>query len=135
MRRSRRFCSEREAISAPPVISWRRSSPASMRPISTAPVFEYSFKKAASTRSPQERNTRLENMRWRIWNLVRRKKQAPKRGGKAPVAATKKKQEKVTNPLFEKRPEHRQSHPSEEGSEVAQDRSDPEEEEEPKAEA
>ncbi|KAB1213484.1 60S ribosomal protein L7a [Morella rubra] len=28
-----------------------------------------------------------------------------KRGGKAPVAATKKKQEKVTNPLFEKRPE------------------------------
>lgn len=28
---------------------------------------------------------------------------APKRGGKAPVAA-KKKQEKVTNPLFEKRP-------------------------------
>ncbi|KAB1203329.1 60S ribosomal protein L7a [Morella rubra] len=76
-----------------------------MRPISTAPGFEYSFKKAASTRSPQERNTRLENMRWRIWNLVRRKKQAPKRGGKAPVAATKKKQEKVTNPLFEKRPE------------------------------
>ncbi|KAB1213006.1 DEAD-box ATP-dependent RNA helicase 51 [Morella rubra] len=45
MRRSRRFCSEIEAISAPPVISWRRSSPASMRPISTAPGFEYSFKK------------------------------------------------------------------------------------------
>lgn len=31
--------------------------------------------------------------------------QAPKRGGKAPVAAAKKKQpEKVVNPLFEKRP-------------------------------
>ncbi|KAI9081768.1 hypothetical protein K1719_036030 [Acacia pycnantha] len=29
---------------------------------------------------------------------------APKKGGKAPVAATKKKQDKVVNPLFEKRP-------------------------------
>ncbi|WVZ02292.1 hypothetical protein V8G54_023098, partial [Vigna mungo] len=29
---------------------------------------------------------------------------APKRGGKAPVLASKKKPEKVTNPLFEKRP-------------------------------
>jgi hypothetical protein len=26
-------------------------------------------------RSPQERNTRLENMSWRIWNLARKKKQ------------------------------------------------------------
>ncbi|KAB1201780.1 putative sucrose-phosphate synthase 2 [Morella rubra] len=34
-----------------------------------------SWLRAASTRSPHERNTRLENMRWRIWNLVRRKKQ------------------------------------------------------------
>ncbi|KAM0933897.1 putative sucrose-phosphate synthase [Dioscorea sansibarensis] len=30
---------------------------------------------AASTRGPQERNTRLENMCWRIWNLARKKKQ------------------------------------------------------------
>ncbi|KAG5564350.1 hypothetical protein RHGRI_000522 [Rhododendron griersonianum] len=30
---------------------------------------------AAATRSPQERNTRLENMCWRIWNLARQKKQ------------------------------------------------------------
>lgn len=34
-----------------------------------------SWVKAASTRSPQERNTRLENMCWRIWNLARKKKQ------------------------------------------------------------
>lgn len=34
-----------------------------------------SWVKAASTRSPQERNTRLENMCWRIWNLARQKKQ------------------------------------------------------------
>jgi hypothetical protein len=26
-------------------------------------------------RSPQERNTRLENMTWRIWNLARKKKE------------------------------------------------------------
>lgn len=26
-------------------------------------------------RSPQERNTRMENMCWRIWNLARKKKQ------------------------------------------------------------
>jgi hypothetical protein len=26
-------------------------------------------------RSPQERNTRLENMCWRIWNLARKKKE------------------------------------------------------------
>ncbi|KAL2939924.1 Sucrose-phosphate synthase [Bienertia sinuspersici] len=30
---------------------------------------------ASSTRSPQERNTRLENLCWRIWNLARKKKQ------------------------------------------------------------
>lgn len=30
---------------------------------------------ASSSRSPQERNTRLENMCWRIWNLARQKKQ------------------------------------------------------------
>ncbi|EXC28554.1 hypothetical protein L484_005397 [Morus notabilis] len=35
-----------------------------------------SWVKAAATRSPQERNTRLENMCWRIWNLARQKKQA-----------------------------------------------------------
>jgi sucrose-phosphate synthase len=29
-------------------------------------------------RSPQERNTRLENMSWRIWNLARKKKQVYK---------------------------------------------------------
>ncbi|ERN14337.1 probable sucrose-phosphate synthase 1 [Amborella trichopoda] len=34
-----------------------------------------SWIKASSTRSPQERNTRLENMCWRIWNLARKKKQ------------------------------------------------------------
>ncbi|KAF9613835.1 hypothetical protein IFM89_012367 [Coptis chinensis] len=34
-----------------------------------------SWVKAAATRSPQERNTRLENMCWRIWNLARTKKQ------------------------------------------------------------
>ncbi|GMN66584.1 hypothetical protein TIFTF001_035645 [Ficus carica] len=34
-----------------------------------------SWVKAAATRSPQERNTRLENMCWRIWNLARQKKQ------------------------------------------------------------
>ncbi|KAL3585453.1 hypothetical protein D5086_012320 [Populus alba] len=31
--------------------------------------------RAQATRSPQERNTRLENMCWRIWNLARQKKQ------------------------------------------------------------
>nr|CAD1831866.1 unnamed protein product [Ananas comosus var. bracteatus] len=31
--------------------------------------------RAAAMRSPQERNTRLENMCWRIWNLTRKKKQ------------------------------------------------------------
>ncbi|XP_077217348.1 putative sucrose-phosphate synthase 1 [Tasmannia lanceolata] len=34
-----------------------------------------SWVKAAAMRSPQERNTRLENMCWRIWNLARKKKQ------------------------------------------------------------
>ncbi|KAL5697894.1 sucrose-phosphate synthase [Ranunculus cassubicifolius] len=34
-----------------------------------------SWVKASSTRSTQERNTRLENMCWRIWNLARTKKQ------------------------------------------------------------
>ncbi|GAB2300289.1 putative protein serine/threonine kinase [Dionaea muscipula] len=34
-----------------------------------------SWVRAQATRSPQERNTRLENMSWRIWNLARRKKQ------------------------------------------------------------
>ncbi|ONK70358.1 uncharacterized protein A4U43_C05F32900 [Asparagus officinalis] len=34
-----------------------------------------SWVKASSTRGPQERNTRLENMCWRIWNLARKKKQ------------------------------------------------------------
>ncbi|KAL3745458.1 hypothetical protein ACJRO7_014545 [Eucalyptus globulus] len=34
-----------------------------------------SWLRAAATRSPQERNTRLENMCWRIWNLARKKKQ------------------------------------------------------------
>ncbi|XVE97398.1 hypothetical protein REPUB_Repub03eG0015900 [Reevesia pubescens] len=31
--------------------------------------------RAAATRGPKERNTRLENMCWRIWNLARKKKQ------------------------------------------------------------
>lgn len=30
---------------------------------------------ASSIRDSQERNTRLENMCWRIWNLTRKKKQ------------------------------------------------------------
>ncbi|KAF9662113.1 hypothetical protein SADUNF_Sadunf18G0019500 [Salix dunnii] len=34
-----------------------------------------SWLRAAAMRSTQERNTRLENMCWRIWNLARRKKQ------------------------------------------------------------
>ncbi|CAA3000692.1 probable sucrose-phosphate synthase 1, partial [Olea europaea subsp. europaea] len=34
-----------------------------------------SWVKAQATRSPKERNTRLENMCWRIWNLARQKKQ------------------------------------------------------------
>ncbi|KAG6658643.1 probable sucrose-phosphate synthase 1 [Carya illinoinensis] len=34
-----------------------------------------SWVRAAATRSPQERNTRLENLSWRIWNLARQKKQ------------------------------------------------------------
>ncbi|KAL5783438.1 hypothetical protein ACOSP7_008467 [Xanthoceras sorbifolium] len=34
-----------------------------------------SWIRAQATRSPQERNTRLENMCWRIWNLARQKKQ------------------------------------------------------------
>lgn len=33
------------------------------------------FQAAATARSPEERNTRLENMCWRIWNLARKKKQ------------------------------------------------------------
>ncbi|GJN41160.1 hypothetical protein PR202_gn00498 [Eleusine coracana subsp. coracana] len=31
--------------------------------------------RTAAMRSPQDRNTRLENMSWRIWNLARKKKQ------------------------------------------------------------
>lgn len=34
-----------------------------------------SWVRASTSRSPQERNTRLENMCWRIWNLARQKKQ------------------------------------------------------------
>ncbi|CAA0806465.1 Sucrose-phosphate synthase 1 [Striga hermonthica] len=34
-----------------------------------------SWVRAQATRSPKERNTRLENMCWRIWNLARQKKQ------------------------------------------------------------
>uniref|UniRef100_A0A6N2K233 Sucrose-phosphate synthase n=1 Tax=Salix viminalis TaxID=40686 RepID=A0A6N2K233_SALVM len=34
-----------------------------------------SWLRAAAMRSTQERNTRLENMCWRIWNLARKKKQ------------------------------------------------------------
>ncbi|GMH20576.1 hypothetical protein Nepgr_022417 [Nepenthes gracilis] len=34
-----------------------------------------SWVRAQATRSPQERNTRLENLCWRIWNLARQKKQ------------------------------------------------------------
>ncbi|CAH8391443.1 unnamed protein product [Eruca vesicaria subsp. sativa] len=34
-----------------------------------------SWVQAAATRSPQDRNTRLENLCWRIWNLARQKKQ------------------------------------------------------------
>lgn len=29
---------------------------------------------AQATKSPQEKNTRLENMSWRIWNLARQKR-------------------------------------------------------------
>ncbi|KHG14876.1 Sucrose-phosphate synthase [Gossypium arboreum] len=35
----------------------------------------YFVEEAAATRGPKERNTRLENMCWRIWNLARKKKQ------------------------------------------------------------
>ncbi|KAF0904030.1 hypothetical protein E2562_031547 [Oryza meyeriana var. granulata] len=34
--------------------------------------------RANAMRSPQERNTRLENMTWRIWNLARKKKEFEK---------------------------------------------------------
>ncbi|KAL3629678.1 putative protein serine/threonine kinase [Castilleja foliolosa] len=34
-----------------------------------------SWVRAQATRGPKERNTRLENMCWRIWNLARQKKQ------------------------------------------------------------
>ncbi|GMG98984.1 hypothetical protein Nepgr_000824 [Nepenthes gracilis] len=34
-----------------------------------------SWVRAASTRSSQERNTRLENLCWRIWNIARKRKQ------------------------------------------------------------
>ncbi|KAG8094961.1 hypothetical protein GUJ93_ZPchr0012g19810 [Zizania palustris] len=34
--------------------------------------------RANATRSPQERNTRLDNMTWRIWNLARKKKEFAK---------------------------------------------------------
>ncbi|XP_047065822.1 probable sucrose-phosphate synthase 3 isoform X1 [Lolium rigidum] len=34
------------------------------------------WSRANAMRSPQERNTRLENMTWRIWNLARKKKEA-----------------------------------------------------------
>ncbi|XP_048538024.1 probable sucrose-phosphate synthase 2 [Triticum urartu] len=34
--------------------------------------------RANAMRSPQERNTRLENMTWRIWNLARKKKELEK---------------------------------------------------------
>ncbi|GAB4854604.1 putative protein serine/threonine kinase [Ancistrocladus abbreviatus] len=34
-----------------------------------------SWVRATSTRNSQERNTRLENLSWRIWNLARKKKQ------------------------------------------------------------
>ncbi|KAL1554832.1 putative protein serine/threonine kinase, variant 2 [Salvia divinorum] len=37
--------------------------------------FHRTWLRAQATRSPQERNTRLENMCWRIWNLARQKKQ------------------------------------------------------------
>ncbi|KAE8792207.1 Sucrose-phosphate synthase 1 [Hordeum vulgare] len=33
------------------------------------------WSRANAMRSPQERNTRLENMTWRIWNLARKKKE------------------------------------------------------------
>ncbi|XP_051141743.1 probable sucrose-phosphate synthase 1 isoform X2 [Andrographis paniculata] len=42
-----------------------------MRPICIAPGLEY----AQATGGTKERNTRLENMCWRIWNLARQKKQ------------------------------------------------------------
>ncbi|KAM0832206.1 hypothetical protein ACQ4PT_065044 [Festuca glaucescens] len=34
------------------------------------------WSRANAMRSPQERNTRLENMTWRIWNLARKKKES-----------------------------------------------------------
>ncbi|XVF48337.1 hypothetical protein PTKIN_Ptkin03bG0182000 [Pterospermum kingtungense] len=37
--------------------------------------FHRTWLRAAATRGPKERNTRLENMCWRIWNLARKKKQ------------------------------------------------------------
>ncbi|VVB14033.1 unnamed protein product [Arabis nemorensis] len=41
-----------------------------------------SWVQAAATRSPQERNTRLENLCWRIWNLARQKKQVEGKNAK-----------------------------------------------------
>lgn len=41
-----------------------------------------SWVQAAATRSPQERNTRLENLCWRIWNLSRQKKKVEGKNAK-----------------------------------------------------
>ncbi|ESQ41065.1 hypothetical protein EUTSA_v10012643mg [Eutrema salsugineum] len=41
-----------------------------------------SWVQAAATRSPQERNTRLENLCWRIWNLARQKKKVEGKNAK-----------------------------------------------------
>lgn len=38
-------------------------------------ILVFLFQAAATARSAEERNTRLENMCWRIWNLARKKKQ------------------------------------------------------------
>ncbi|GER42607.1 sucrose-phosphate synthase family protein [Striga asiatica] len=65
---------------APLSTSSKKSSPASMRPISTALgfgffMFQLCLLQASSIRNSEERNTRLENMCWRIWTLARKKKQ------------------------------------------------------------
>jgi hypothetical protein len=67
--------------------TWLRVRPLPMRPTPIPPLI---FRccccdsvtdlgvpclQANAMRSPQERNTRLENMTWRIWNLARKKKE------------------------------------------------------------
>jgi sucrose-phosphate synthase len=62
----------REPESPPPFLLLRSTV---IRVISLADPGGLLCPQANAMRSPQERNTRLENMTWRIWNLARKKKE------------------------------------------------------------